>query len=491
MVDSRAKHKKRNKVNKLVEERMKQTGAADEKLVRMEINRELRAKKKERKASSHEEVEKIKAEVQNAMVGKDKKVIDKAINRAIAKYFSQLKKSKSPQHILKQKANELIVDVNSQLWCPSDQGWWDEECQQKFQEVELLAAMWEINLLKAPQNFGKLYPAVCKKYFDFLAKKRFNSTKESEDKNTEEKVKKSKSALQKRFEEKKAQNTDPQKNDKDLLKEVLDEMNKKEKDANLKSVKQIWKPIHKPFFDQECRDAYEKLTEQAVQLGYDLDSKVTDFKKFKMKNKAECSKYFKLLETKRSGFNAKKKSKLEAKKKSSEANTNSNQESVNTDEKVLEESSDNIKNEADVDETIEKVDRELKKERRKQAKLAKKLKAKKLKEDGKEEIAEVKLVNGEKEGAPENDEAGHASELKIDSETSLDKEVLDSSTAKKSNKKKSKKDLEDNIEPDEASVDTNAVKKVKKRKNQDSVTNPAILDSTTKKKKKKVKEESM
>ena len=135
--------------------------------------------------------------------GKGKKVIDKAVNKAIAKYYSKLKKSKNPQIILKQKANELIVDVNSQLWCPSDQGWWDEECQLKFEEVELLAAMWEINLLKAPQNFGKLYPAVCKKYFDFLAKKRFNSTTESEDKNTAEKVKKSKSALQKKFEEKK------------------------------------------------------------------------------------------------------------------------------------------------------------------------------------------------------------------------------------------------------------------------------------------------
>jgi len=426
------------------------------------------------------------------MVGKDKKVIDKAINRAIAKYFSQLKKAKNPQHILKQKANELIVDVNSQLWCPSEQGWWDAECQQKFEEVELLAAMWEINLLKAPQNFGKLYPAVCKKYFDFLAKKRFNSTKESEDKNTEDKVRKSKSALQKRFEEKKAQNTDPQKNDKDLLKEVLDEMNKKEKDANLKNVKQIWKPIHKPFFDQECRDAYEKLTEQALQLGYDLDSKVTDFKKFKMKNKSECSKYFKLLETKRSGFNAKKQSKLEAKKRPFEVNTNNNQESVITGDKVLEEISNNVKTEADVDETIEKVDMELKKERRKQAKLAKKLKAKKLLESGKEEISELKSANGDQEVAREKEESDHASKLNNDSETSLD-----SSTAEKLKKKKSKKDLEKNLEPDEVSIDINTFKKSKKRKNQDSVEaessvkNPAILDSTTKKKKKKVKEESM
>jgi len=403
MVDSRAREKRRNKVNKMVEQRMKETGATDEKLVRLEINREQRAKKKERKASNHEEVEKIKTEVQTKMVGKDKKAIDKAVNQAIAKYFSKLKKSKNPQNILKQKANELIVDVNSQLWCPSDQGWWDAECQQRFDEVELLAAMWEINLLKAPQNFGKLYPAVCKKYFDFLAKKRFNSTKESEDKNTEEKIKKSKSALQKRFEEKKAQNTDPQKNDKDILKEVLDETNKKEKEANLKNLKQIWKPAHKPFFDKECRDANEKLMEQAVQLGYDLDSKVGDFKKFKNKNKESCMNYFQLLESKRTAFNTKQKSKQEAKSgvntKPEIVDSNANEASVNED-KVLKDNKTaivKVETEADVDETIGKVERELKKERRKQAKLAKKLKAKKLKESMQEGI-EDKLLNAENKG---------------------------------------------------------------------------------------------
>ena len=67
MVDSRAKEKRRNKVNKMVHQRMKETGATDEKLVRLEINREQRAKKKERKSSNHEEVEKIKTEVQTAM----------------------------------------------------------------------------------------------------------------------------------------------------------------------------------------------------------------------------------------------------------------------------------------------------------------------------------------------------------------------------------------------------------------------------------------
>eukprot|EP00090_Calanus_glacialis_P025876 TRINITY_DN4060_c0_g1_i1.p1 TRINITY_DN4060_c0_g1~~TRINITY_DN4060_c0_g1_i1.p1 ORF type:complete len:473 (+),score=195.37 TRINITY_DN4060_c0_g1_i1:39-1457(+) len=469
MVDIKAKEKLRNKVNKVVEQRMKATGAKDEKLVRIEINKEMRAKKKEKKASNHEEVEKIKIEVMKTMAGKGKKVIDKAVNKAIAKYYSKLKKSKNPQIILKQKANELIVDVNSQLWCPSDQGWWDEECQLKFEEVELLAAMWEINLLKAPQNFGKLYPAVCKKYFDFLAKKRFNSTTESEDKNTADKVKKSKSALQKKFEEKKAQNTDPQKNDKDILKEVLDEMNKKEKDANLKNLKQFWKPAHKPFFDQDCRDAYEKISEQAVKMGYDLDSKVGDFKKFKNKNKEECTNYFQLLETKRTGFNAKQKTKLEEKAKSAvkkddesqavEVDGNSNKKTkFSEDGDVSEESPKKkvkIETEADVDETIEKVDKELNKERRKQAKLAKKLKlkAKKEEEGGEEESAKLETTDE----TPIKKKAPFWKNKKVDGgveETILDTVAKNTEAADESATKTS----------DTAALDVSTVKKSKKKK---------------------------
>merc|ERR1719233_1915799 len=184
--------------------------------------------------------------------------------------------------------------------------------------------------------------------------------------------------------EKKAQNTDPQKKDKDILKEVLDETNKKEKEANLKNLKQIWKPAHKPFFDKECGEAHEKLMEQAVQLGYDLDSKVGDFKKFKIKNKESCMKYFQLLDSKRTAFNTKQESKQEAKAgvktKPSIVDGNAN-EASEKEEKVLGDSNKEAKvkveTEADVDETISKVERELKKERRKQAKLAKKLKGKK------------------------------------------------------------------------------------------------------------------
>ena len=46
---------------------MKETGAKDEKVVRIEINKEMRSKKKEKKALNHEEVDKIKAEVQKTM----------------------------------------------------------------------------------------------------------------------------------------------------------------------------------------------------------------------------------------------------------------------------------------------------------------------------------------------------------------------------------------------------------------------------------------
>jgi len=468
----------------MVQQRMKETGATDEKLVRSQINREQRAKKKERKASKHVEVEKIKIEVQTTMAGKDKKVIDKAVKRAIATYFSKLKKSKNPQHILKQKANDLIHDVNSQLWCPSDQGWWDGECQQRFDEIELLAAMWEINLLKAPQNFGKLYPAVCKKYFDFLAKKRFNSTKESEDKNTEEKLKKSKSSLQKRFDEKKAQNTDPQKNDKDILKEVLDEMNKKEKEANLSNLKRIWKPAHKPFFDQECRDAFDKLTEQAVTLGCDLESKVGDYKKFKVKNKAEVSTYFQLLQSKRTAFNKKQKSKEEArsamKTKPSNVDDNANETSENQVEKVLENQKTNkVETEADVDETIDKVERELKKKRRKEAKLAKKLKLKKEKENFQD--------------GTEVTSSGTENQCEIP-QTEKDSEKEDSNEKKpvadtvKSKKEKIKKEKGEVLLPETGVIDKSQIKgakQAKKRKNKESSDPEKDVSSVKKEKKKK------
>eukprot|EP00092_Neocalanus_flemingeri_P035840 GFUD01039020.1.p1 GENE.GFUD01039020.1~~GFUD01039020.1.p1 ORF type:complete len:503 (-),score=224.51 GFUD01039020.1:44-1552(-) len=502
MFDIKAKEKLRNKVNKQVELRMKETGATDEKLVRIEINKELRAKRKEKKASNHEEVDTIKAEVMKTMAGQNKKVIEKAVNKATAKYFSKLKKSKNPQHILKQKADALIVNVNSQLWCPNDQGWWDEECQQKFDEVELLAAMWEINLLKAPQNFGKLYPAVCKKYFDFLAKKRFNSTKESEDKNTAEKVKKSKSALQRKFEEKKAQNTDSKKTDKDILKDVLDEMNKKEKDVNLKNLKKFWKPTHKPWSDKECSDAYEKISEQATKMGFDLDTKAGDFKKFKTKNKEECSKYFKLLESKRTAFNAKQKTKLEekaapVKEETVEDDATNNKKTKFSDDglEIPEETPKKkikvVETEADADETIQQVEQELKKERRKEAKLAKKLKLKALKEaEALKALEETKEVdNGDLEETKEV-ENGDLEETKEVENGDL--ETAEETPIKKPKKNKKSRNEVLVVEDVSEALEDSVVKKSKKKKSKDETVDSisdVVLDvSSVKKSKKKSKE---
>lgn len=66
-----------------------------------------------------------------------------------------------------------------------------------------LAGCWNINLMKAPQNFEEIYPEMCKEYFDVLAKKRFNS----EEKGQLGSRKKTKSVLEKKYEEKKAKGT--------------------------------------------------------------------------------------------------------------------------------------------------------------------------------------------------------------------------------------------------------------------------------------------
>ena len=90
------------------------------------------------------------------------------------------------------------------------------------------------------------------------------------------------------------------------MKEVMTEMMKANQTAVLKDMLKSWKPSHKPFFDKECQEAWSKLNEQASKQGFDLDSNVNDFKKFKRKNKLECKKYFKLLTTKREAFDVKK-----------------------------------------------------------------------------------------------------------------------------------------------------------------------------------------
>ena len=153
------------------------------------------------------------------------------------------------------KADNLILSVNSRLWCPRDQSWWDEECQESFDDLQFLAGCWTINLVKTPGHFADIYPAECKAYFDLLAKKRFNSSKE--DKTTS--GKKTKTSLEKKFEERKSDAKNSDRSDKELVKEVVEEMVEANKAAQLKELKKTWRPSHKPFFDKECQDAFRYI----------------------------------------------------------------------------------------------------------------------------------------------------------------------------------------------------------------------------------------
>lgn len=64
MFDSQVKEKKRKKINSLVQQRMKETDAKDEKLVRQQIMKELRKKSKEKK---NEELEVVKKQVRDQL----------------------------------------------------------------------------------------------------------------------------------------------------------------------------------------------------------------------------------------------------------------------------------------------------------------------------------------------------------------------------------------------------------------------------------------
>jgi len=369
MFDKREKVKHREKINKLVTKRVNETGK-DEKSVRIEINKELRNKRKQARVSSNQdEVEKIRINIKNSMVGKDEKAIEKATNRAIDKYYKINKKNKQPTEIMKKQANELLLKVNGQLWCPDDQMWWDDECKKHFEELELLAAMNDINLLKAPQNFEKIYPDICKNYFDLLAKKRFSHT-EISDETPKNSQKTPKSSLIRKFEEKKAKNNGFNIKDQDILKEVVQDVLKRENEARLKTLKKNWYPTHKPFFDNECKVAYEKLAELAKENGFELGLKCRDFKKLRIKNKDKCDEYIKLLKMKKIEYNNKQKAKLGSKENKVETETKRDGK---------------IETDVDLDKTIAEAEREIKKERRKQAKLAKKMKNKLLKEESKAE----------------------------------------------------------------------------------------------------------
>ena len=50
--------------------------------------------------------------------GSDKRAVEKAVRKAVAKHYSQLKKANHPKTQLKARADSLILTVHSQLWRP-------------------------------------------------------------------------------------------------------------------------------------------------------------------------------------------------------------------------------------------------------------------------------------------------------------------------------------------------------------------------------------
>ena len=293
--------------------------------------------------------------------------------------FSQLKKKKNPAAVLKQSAASFLEKNNSKLWCPKAEAWWDEECGSKFDELAFLAACWNIDLVKSPQNFADIYPEDCKAYFDMLAKKRFNS---STSKETKSSSKKSKTKLEKAFEKRKAKSENSAKTDETLMKEVVADLAEGDRTSQLKNLKKVWKPTHKPFFDNECKEAFDKLSETATKQSLDLDNNISDFKKFKRNNKKDCERYFKLLNDKRDAYNQKqilKQERKEAVKEkenkapSTPVNSNVNKKITFDEEgeaEVTEKKSSKKekKKKIDIDETIKQVDEKLKKESKKKKK---------------------------------------------------------------------------------------------------------------------------
>ena len=145
-------------------------------------------------------------------------------------------------------------------------------------------------------------------------------------------------------------------------------MLQKNKNLKLKEIKKSWKPSHKPYYDKECSEQYEKLTELAAKQGLDLEANAGDFKKFRKGNKAVCTSYFKLLDDKRTGLEDKQKRKKEKKKEAAKSNsqaTNGVNNKIKFDEdgdtpaEVKEEKEN--KEPFDVEKTINKIDKKLKK----------------------------------------------------------------------------------------------------------------------------------
>jgi len=301
-----ASEKYRKKIFKLVELKKQENPDTDEAVLKKQVLKELKAERKKNKKAEHAEVEKIVEEIEKKMENSNRKDIEKAKTKAEAKHFSKIKKAKRKTSLAKKQADEIVVSKHCDLWCPKNENWFDEECIKKFNELWFLAAMFQINLDRSAQNLQEIVPEICKEYFDFLAKKRFNLDQDKENSTSKSKKPKSKkSKIEKKFETVKADNIDG-KSDKELAKQVLAEVTNSDKSLELKKLKKVWRPASNPWFDKECQESFKNLEKAALEQNLDFSTDPRSFKRFRKRNKESCQKHFDLLVSKENSFKAKK-----------------------------------------------------------------------------------------------------------------------------------------------------------------------------------------
>jgi len=314
MVDIKAREKHRTRINKLIQEKLEQNPGKSEVEVRKEVNRELRDKRKTKKKdvkNTHlQNVEKIKQEIKAKMGDADDKALQKATAKAVAKYYSDLKKGKNQS--INKKCEQLMANYNKAKWKPSG-NWFGKKCQRAYDDLYFMGAMMDINLEKNPAPMEQLFPEECKAYFDLLAKQRFKKSKKTEEESKEDvpkedatdvpkkKRSKPKSALNKKIQDILATN-DGTKTEKEMLEKAIAEVKENEKQRLLKDLRKKWRPTDKPWFDKDCKAAYKALVAKGAENELKLGEVSGDYKKFKTKFKAETKTYFKLLADKKEAF---------------------------------------------------------------------------------------------------------------------------------------------------------------------------------------------
>merc|ERR1711915_324470 len=125
------------------------------------------------KSNPKADLKKIRNEVKKSLAGSSEEAIRKATEAAVAKFHSKRKKEKRDN--LKTKAQKILQNTIAEKWCPRNEAWFDDECENSYNLLYLLGAMLDINIEKSTDQLEELYRVECSKHFDLLAKKRFNA----------------------------------------------------------------------------------------------------------------------------------------------------------------------------------------------------------------------------------------------------------------------------------------------------------------------------